>query len=605
MFCGNCGTENENGAKFCKSCGKRLGTPGKQQGNTVATVNNATDASVRGASKSLKGAVSLVMGKIKSLPKKALIGACAAVVLFIAIIFISVNSGKTINLNNYLTVTATGYDGYGNASTSIDWAAIEEKYGNKLSFTKQAKKEFWEMVSMGSPIAAMQEFVNIKIDQASDLSNGDKIKYTWEIDESLSKYIKGKVKYKNDSYTVSELTTVGKFDPFTDLTILFSGIAPKGTADFEYSGSELNYYDFSCEKSEGLRNGDKIKININNPDMQYYAENYGKVPEKLEMEYTVSGLAEYVEDYANLSEDFLSDLKSETEDIIYAYTASSYENSVSLNDLSYFGYISSSIKDGSVNVGDSNYLLMIYSGTVSDSEGHFRETKVYFPVAFMNIISENNSLSYKDNYGIQGVSYLDGSWYSTKGYINPLNCYIDFVEEDSDNYNVEYGDGFEAYANLEQISSLSDISDKYKESLHINAKNTIENYIANNYNGGSEALDLQVAGEYLLIAKNQGSDFAANNKYYVIFSAIVSNTNGAFETTTVYFPVEYDGIVKLPGDEYLITASQGLQGNSSLPNSWYSTKGYTDGSQMYSDIITSNRENYTYEVSDSLEEFGK
>lgn len=34
---------------------------------------------------------------------------------------------------------------------------------------------------------------------------------------------------------------------------------------------------------------------------------------------------------------------------------------------------------------------------------------------------------------------------------------MDFVEENSDNYNVKCGDGFEKYSNNDQISSLLDI----------------------------------------------------------------------------------------------------------------------------------------------------
>ena len=42
-----------------------------------------------------------------------------------------------------------------------------------------------------------------------------------------------------------------------------------------------------------LKNGDKVKVTISN-DMEYYAEQYGEIPEKTEMEYEVTGLDEYV-----------------------------------------------------------------------------------------------------------------------------------------------------------------------------------------------------------------------------------------------------------------------------------------------------------------------
>jgi len=181
---------------------------------------------------------------------------------------------------------------------------------------------------------------------------------------------------------------------------------------------------------------------------------------------------------------------------------------------------------------------------------------------------------------------------------------MEIVEANRDYYTAECGDGFEVYAEYETISQLSDISEEYKQTLYADAQDQILSYIANSYNGGSEATDLAVKGEYLLLAKDQGTDFRNNNRYVVVYSATVSNSQGKFETTTVYFPVEYDGIVKLPGDEYMTTASVGMLGYSTFADSWYNTKGYIDGTQMYSDIVTSNRENYTYEVSEGLTEFG-
>ena len=72
----------------------------------------------------------------------------------------------------------------------------------------------------------------------------------------------------------------------------------------------------------------------------------------------------------------------------------------------------------------------------------------------------------------------------------------------------------------------------------------------------------------------------------------------------MYFPVEYAGIVKLPGDEYMVTKREGLVGNSNIPDTYYSTKGFVDGEEMFSKIVTANRDNYSYEVSEGLKEFG-
>ena len=122
-------------AKFCKNCGKPLVTGGESQ------------------VKSLMNLTSPVHGI--DLPKKLIAGVAVILVILTAIIFGVVNSGKTIKLDKYLTIEADGYDGYGKAKTTIDWDAIEKKYGSKVSFSSAARKEYGGLLSMMTPVDAM------------------------------------------------------------------------------------------------------------------------------------------------------------------------------------------------------------------------------------------------------------------------------------------------------------------------------------------------------------------------------------------------------------------------------------------------------------------
>ncbi len=609
MFCGNCGAENVNGAKFCKGCGQALNeTGGIPWVDKVSAPQGVSSKSVESniANNVPKVNVNQLIEKIKSMPKKVLVGVCVAVIALIIIICVAVNARSTINLNDYLTIETNGYDGYGTVIASIDWSAIEQKYGDKIAFTSKAKNEYGGFIGMMTPIDALQDAVSVEMETTNNMSNGDAIKYSWKIDEDLSTYIKCKIKYKDDSYSVSGLKEIETFDPFDGVEVDFTGIAPGGMVEIVNYPSD-NGLSYELDKYNGVSNGDSVTVNVSYgwSSEESYAEQYGKLPTNTSKEFTVSGLEEYVADYEDLSEEFISKLKDEAEDSIYSYTADSYSTSSSLTDLMYSGYILNAIKDGSEYANTYNDLYIIYSGTVSSSNGSFSTAKVYFPVRFVNILNGENGLRYSENYGITGNSRLDDSWSSTKGYINPLICYMEIVEANKDSYIAECGDGFEKYAEYEAITKLDDIAESFKEELYVDAKDRIENYIASFYNGSSSASDLSIAGEYLLTAKIQGPDLGNNNKYFVVYSATVTNSEGGFDTTTVYFPVEYDGIIKLPGDEYMVTSSAGIVGNSSFPNSYYSTDGYIDGNEMYTKIITANRDNYTYEVSEELKVFGE
>ena len=580
MFCEKCGTKNPDDAKFCEKCG--------------APLNNAPAASSQpaGAPKASK-----------PLPIKGIVAAIAVVaVLVVGFIFVQ-KMGRTIDLNKYMTVDASGYDGYGTAVVTVDWDAIEEKYGEKLSLNKKATDELGIFSSLVTPMDALEDVVNVSLDKRNQLSNGDVVKYTWKISEDYKKYLNCTLKFKDGEHKVEGLTEVVKFDPFAEVTVTFDGVSPNGNAKCEYSGSDFSPYDFYFDNNGNLKNGDKVTLNVSVSDLSYYAERNGKIPASTSMEYTVSGLPEYALSYSSLSDDFKKYVQKEAEDAISSYVAKNYSKSSSLTNLTYAGYVFNSVKDGSY-ANPANYLHVIFTGTVSNSDGNFHETTVYFPVRFYNILINGSEITANDNHDIEGYSSLDG-WGSTIGYTNPLTCYAELTESYKDNYNNEAGDGIEVYSTHEDITKIDDISVDFRNALYVEAKDTIESYIAKNYTEGTTLTEFGGFGEYLLVAKSIGTDFAKNNKYFIVYKGTLSNSKNRFKAVTVYFPVEFDGVTKLPTGEYIVSTHKGTVGYSSIPDSWYSTIGYTDGAEMYNAIVTSNRDNYTYDMTEELKAFGE
>ena len=657
MTCKNCGAYNADDAKFCMVCGTPLNenknqeykngsadyekyassgtgnrhfrqtgnayTPSQEKGheNTFRQQDDAANASSwqnGQANNPSRQAQTVNYGQeaMESRNHKKLgmiiVGAAAVLVLLVVFLIIRLNAGPTINLNKYLTIETTGYNGYGKVSVMIDWNAIEAKYGKKLHLKGKSAKGKGNTASGETAFSRIRDNVYINCDKYDHLSNGDKIAYTWEVKDSIFDDVKVKLKYKDGESKVSKLEELETFDAFADVVVTFEGFAPDGTASFTYNGNVLNSGDFSCDKTTGLSNGDVIKIKWDDSNIDSLAMSLGKVPASAEKEYTVSGLDEYVGTYADLSEDFIKTLRSESEDTIYAYTAGHYDSTSALSDLSYAGYMVRLVKDPDdyynfFGKADSfNDVYIIYSGTVKSSEGYFRPTRVYYPVRFKNVIKSGDQFSYTDNLGIEGYSYIDGSWSSTNGYTNPVICYTEIIEAYRDVYKTECGDGFEKYEAAEELTKAADISEDYKNILYADAKDIIETYAAKEYQNGTVLGELSLLGEYFLLAKTQSSDYVQNNRYIVVYSATVTNTEGKFEPTVVYFPVEYDGLVKLTDDEYMVTVTKGLQGyKMSFPGSFIGTQGYFDGQVMFSELITANRDNYTYEMTENLKQFGE
>lgn len=541
--------------------------------------------------------------------KVALGGGIAAVLIVIIAVVAIVMQPKKINVEDYVDITYSGYNEYAVARATLNEGAlckaILEAKGKKVDYDSiDSLEALGAALSEEMAINECIDKITLSLSQDSNLSNGDTVTVEITYDNEAAKAHKVKFTGSTVTLKVEGLEDTVKVDPFEGFEVTFSGISPGGKIEYNYNGtnSNISTYSFSPSQSYDLKNGDIVTITYSfNEDSML---RQGIVITNQEKEYEVSGLDEYVQSYANLTENFLNSMKSEAEDKIYSYVASTYNAANSMNDLSYAGYILNVSNTTDLWLSNYNSLYLIYTGTVSNETDSFPATKVYYPVKFSKLLNAGGELSYGSLDGIQGSSSFEGGWYTTKGYINPLLCYVDIVEKNKDGYSSECGDGFEAFAEYEQVTQLTDISDGYKQELYADALNKVESYIAN-YGSSYTAEGLVFVGDCLLTAKNPGLNFAANNTYIVVYSALLSNPNGAFAETTVYYPVVYNGIVSLPNGEYMVTESKGIQGSTGLGNIFYSTKGYTDGTQMFEKLITANRDNYTYELSDGLKQFGQ
>ncbi len=452
MFCGNCGAENANGAKFCKSCGQPLVNSSIQK----ADQDNRTIGSGEGIKNSTSQVeLNMITEKAKSIPKTFIAIACVAIVALIAVVAYVSKAAKTIDLNKYLTIEAEGVDGFGRVKATIDWDAIEEKYGDQLSFSNAAKSEFGVLLDLMTPIEGLSECVTVKIKENDNLSNGSTVEYSWDIDEDLDKYLKKcKVKYKDGSYTVSGLKEVGTFDAFADLTVEFDGIAPNGRANINYLGDELNYYDYSCDKSNGLKNGDVVKVTIDESKLEYYAEYLGKVPAELEKEFKVEGLESYVTKLADIDQAGMEAMQQQATDVFNAHVAQTWGDGEELLSLTYIGdYLLSS--KNSDSWGTNNILILVYKAEVRNSvsnnkgDSYNKVNDIYWYIRYENLMLDAGGKTVVNisDYGTPNNRFtvdsgVGSGWWGTQtwyyyGYQSVNDLYKEAVTKYIDSYNHE------------------------------------------------------------------------------------------------------------------------------------------------------------------------
>lgn len=600
VFCVHCGAQQEGNSRFCTSCGKPLDTE-----EAPAEAAPQPQGSPAAAQTPAPKPENPLVTKLKALPKWVYLAVVGGIAAIVAVILIVTNITSTINLNDFVTIEVDGYNGYGTAFISVDWDAMEAKYGDKVKFSKEAKEglgAFGGFLDGISAFDGLRGSVDVSLDTDEGLSNGDEIHYTWDIDDELFQYVSCKLKYTEGTYTVEGLKEAETFDPFADLTVTFEGISTNGELNMEYAGEELNPYDFSCDTAYGLANGDTVTITLDDYLVEYCLMELGKIPSAMEKTYTVEGLSEYVTDFSAIPQEFLDSMKKEAEDAIYAYTAQQYGSDYTLGELTYGGYVLSAVSSATDFYGTLNDLCLIYTGTVTGKDEELPATTVYYPVEFTDILSTNGEMSYDELEGIRGYASLSGYWFSTDGYLNPVVCYEDLATYYGDNYHVTSGDGFEVYGAAEAVTALSQLSDDFRTVLQTAAQAEIQAEIAD-YAEEVTASELTFVGEYLLTAKGE-TDLEDRNYYVAVYSATVSHADGDFEPTVVYYPVGFKGLFQMPDSSFSYIELDELWGYESFPDSYYSTEGYLDGTEMYADIITANRDSYNYEVSQGLQEFG-
>lgn len=615
MFCEKCGTKNADDARFCENCGNPLSKIEAE--NSVSTVNPAeaenapvvknsvdTTPQAGAAQAGFDAAGNPVPVQKKKAPVKLIAGLCAGavalIVAIIAIVLVVVNSKPTINLNDYIKVKTDGYDGYGSASISIDWDAIDEEYGSKLKFTGDAKDKYGDLLDLAEPIDALKS--NIKVEFNSDsktteLKNGDKVKYKITVNKDAQKFVKCKLEYKNSEYTVSGLKAVETFDAFEGVTVEFSGRSGSGYADFNFDGAKLGRYDFTISQIYDLKNGDVITVELYNKQAQDYIDNYGMVPEAFEKEFKVEGLEEIITSSSAITSEGLEQLKKEAEAAIKKTLDIQLDSSVSYDGLQYEGYIFASNDS-------SNVVYVIYSADVSSEDNKFNTKKVYYPVCIKDVFETEDEYKYSSDTSVTGYSGLDiDNYFRTPGYTGLLSCYLDLVKFDTSYEKHEIVDLSEKFDSIEMITKLADIDDTDAKDIIADAKTRIEEYVKGYYDEENSVSDLKAVGQYFVYNDKADDDDEYKNAYIVVYSGKLSNSKSEFKATTVYFPVIYNGMYSVDG-KLMVADYNGIIGDTSLDGG-YSTKGYTDGKEMYDSMVDNLNSDYKWEMTKDLEKFKK
>lgn len=224
MFCPKCGKEIPDGARFCSGCGNPIAA---HTTDTSSINNGAGTAPNTKNNNNGYGYFSNYPSKItpgeNSVPQKASKKMIVLIVTFIvimlaviAVIFVK-NIPPKIVLSDYVTVKTSGYDGHGKATAQFNVKKFCKDYRGKLKFTPSGKELTMEFGSINQGFGrvdydtvALQlftQFANGDLENSSNLSNGDVVRYCWSSNELrvIKKYFHVRLDSTPYTYKVSGL----------------------------------------------------------------------------------------------------------------------------------------------------------------------------------------------------------------------------------------------------------------------------------------------------------------------------------------------------------------------------------------------------------------
>lgn len=263
---------------------------------------------------------------MKNVTKKKLLLGLVMVSIF-GVLGLTGCTAKKVDLNKYIEVEVSGYNGMGTATVTFDEDAYYKDYKGKIEM-KKSDEDFPKYEEATQLL--YDECVDWSTSQRNDLSNGDVIEIEWtNDDESAAEYFGIKFKCSTIEYKVSGLEEVETFDPFEAITITFTGNAPDAVVQIDVNRDNPAIQDlhFGVDKERGLSNGDVITISANiTGDVDEYVTKYGAInPTKKEI--TVSGLSGAVMSTGEIPDDVMNEFKSRAEASFNAHKEESWDNS--------------------------------------------------------------------------------------------------------------------------------------------------------------------------------------------------------------------------------------------------------------------------------------
>gem|GEM_PF-2244488 len=388
--------------------------------------------------------------------KNLLIGASLLALSVLAVGCGKKEDSKTLDVSEFIKVECEGYDGYANATITVDTDAITKKVAEVAKDSSNIEayllENYLETIEISSITCTTNDEEETLEDTYyytfSDVANGSKlkIKVSFEKDLAVAGY---EISSSTMTYTVKGLEEAAEVDPFEDLVVTFTGLDGDGDLVMDSTGVDTLITDngyFYADSSYWLSNGDTVTITYYENWSSELADN-GIIISTTSKEYTVDTLGEYSTSYTEADFDTVRDelltyFKENEEVSRYDLNGAGAdlsiwpEYSIELSDYeyykSYYAYDDDLDPNAVFAVYKVNYTATVTEGSnyANISEGEVSTGSAYL------ILYSYNAYKTPDGETYTKVDYWSGSCF--KGY--------DMVEvDDGDASLIEFFDDLYSY----------------------------------------------------------------------------------------------------------------------------------------------------------------
>lgn len=315
MFCKKCGNKMEDGAKFCQLCGTLVDV------ENIGNNNEVAENPLQPVAQPIQQPMAQPVPANNKKPNKALIaiiiGAIvAAIAGFFIITKIFGSKTTTIKMKDYISAEFSGYNGDGVAKLSVDYdKIISDNYKAFELDSKNAGGVEYEKV-----YERLSECIDIRLEDTSGMTNGEKRKVVFDIDENkLTDLYDIEIDTSKCEVEVEGLSDYQVVDLFENVTATFDGFDGAGTIAIQNNNNNGLDIIYNCDRKEGLCIGDVVTVEATSRygDLEEYLKSNGYTTNSAVVKtFTVDTLNAYYKSVDDIPKDVFDSIIKQGEEVV-------------------------------------------------------------------------------------------------------------------------------------------------------------------------------------------------------------------------------------------------------------------------------------------------